>query len=75
MMKVTISGPTGCGKTTLALALHEFLACRGFADVIVVDDDIHDAVEQGAHELQDRRMEAIKARGVLIETTQTTKEG
>lgn len=68
---VVVHGACGSGKTTLALAFKEFLKSKGFADVAVSDVD----VAYGCHypELQDRRLDAIKDRKVIIETRQERK--
>lgn len=68
---VNISGSPGSGKTTLALALQQFLKEKGFADVIVGDID----VDMGCSypELQPARFEAITDRTVIISTFQTPR--
>lgn len=39
-LTITIIGRPGVGKTTLVLALQEFLLLRGFTDVSVLDPDL-----------------------------------
>lgn len=39
-LTIVITGKPGTGKTTLALALQDFLLLRGFTDVVVLDSDL-----------------------------------
>lgn len=73
-LTVTISGPCASGKTTLALALFDFLQARGFKHVTLDDIDLGDSPEQAASSLrkhQNERMEAHIERQISIETVQT----
>jgi uridine kinase len=65
---IVIKGDCASGKTTLALALHDFLLSRGFTNVDVNDYDIDNDICYPA--LQESRMNAIKDRKVTINTIQ-----
>ena len=72
MLKITITGETASGKTTIALLIQEALMKAGFG--------VHNAdldVEYGTHypDLQPKRVEALVERDTLIdiETVQVRK--
>ena len=64
---ILILGAPASGKTTLAIALRDFLRSRGFADVRVDDEDI--SLGSAYEELQPERMRAVSARAVSIVTS------
>lgn len=67
-MKVTITGATATGKTTVALLIADALRAAGFS----VNETDPDVLEGSAHpELQEARLPAVIARGtVTVETVQ-----
>ena len=67
-LTVTLTGPAASGKTTLALALQQFLVSRGFA-VEVVDPDLVYSSYMPGQDAQDRRMENLS--GVLTVRIET----
>lgn len=72
-LKINIVGQAAAGKTTLAIALVQFLKQNGFSNVSVSDFDTDNEVfmqEHPAevHELQQCRFEAIKDRKIIITT-------
>ena len=73
MIRIIVEGRPGSGKTTLALALKEFLESKKFEDVVIGIDDID--LQYGTHypHLQPMRMEAIKDRHIVIETRPTPR--
>lgn len=68
---ITISGPCGSGKTTLAQALYEFLRYEGFSNVSVDDYDLTHTPSLWDREVQPARMEAVSPNRVDIVTVQT----
>ena len=71
MVKVTITGPCGCGKTTLAREIEDFLRDRGFTNVTVDDQFENDRVVKRAERALN--MAAICNREIVIETVQTQR--
>lgn len=65
---IQISGEPACGKTTLALAIHDFLIENGFTDVTLVDEDV--TLGTSYPHLQGKRMDAIKDRHVTVVSLQ-----
>lgn len=66
MIEISITGKPGSGKTTLAIALRDFLAAQGFTNVNVCDYDITNCSEYS--HLQEQRMVALREREVIIMT-------
>lgn len=66
MIEISITGNPGSGKTTLAIALRDFLAAQGFTNVQVCDYDITNGAEYS--HLQEQRMVALRDREVIIMT-------
>lgn len=78
VIRIIVEGKPASGKTTLALALKEFLESQKFENVTIDVNDID--LEHGSHypTLQPFRMNAIKDRHIVIETRPTprlVKEG
>jgi broad-specificity NMP kinase len=67
-IRIVISGGPGCGKTTMAVALRDFLTTNGFTDVHMHDFDVDNDVVSVP--LQETRFGVIKDRSVVIDTVQ-----
>lgn len=65
-LKITISGYTGDGKTTLAHEIDHLLDSMGM-NVTVKDFDLNNSDSEANHE---KRIDAMSYRYVLIETIQ-----
>jgi adenylylsulfate kinase-like enzyme len=70
-LSITITGPAGSGKTTLAMAFADFLYERGFMNVVVSDSDINHGT--AAPHVQSQRLETIVDRTINISTKHTRK--
>lgn len=70
-LRIRIQGPSGEGKTTVALAVQQLLAKAGF-DVVVRDEDLDDKEQVHTDEYQAQRLAAMGERRqkVEIETMQ-----
>lgn len=73
---ITITGPTGSGKTALAIAIHDALLALG---IQVVVNDVDVLAGTAMRHLQDQRLEALgeawKASGpVALYTATPTRE-
>lgn len=65
-MIIEIHGKAGEGKTTLALALRDFLKSKGFDNVSVTDPDCVYEGQSDRRELQELRLEALAKKGTII---------
>ena len=72
MLKVTVSGSTAAGKTTLALLIAKALTDAGLV-VENTDDDVAHGAAYG--HLQNARVKALAANGtaIVIETVQVRR--
>lgn len=71
---ITISGITGCGKTTLAQAISRALSFHHGIDVVVVDNDGGDGDDIGGDELEERLAAIAERVKVHIVTQQQRRE-
>ena len=64
MLKITISGATGSGKTSISILLERLLMDYGF-DVMNNDDEADTEIHQ---EYAEKMAENLKDRNIVIET-------
>lgn len=72
MIRIIVEGQPASGKTTIALAIHDFLKEKGFTNVSI--DDIDVQYQSESRHFQSRRLEAIKDREVVVQTKQLPRK-
>jgi hypothetical protein len=72
-LRITISGPLRSGRTTVGIAIRDFLREWGL-DAELIDSDAPEVLTLKQEAMQDKRMHALFATKVSIDTQQTMRE-